>query len=455
MPTVTEILINNQIVKPVAENLAYSSVVSKAKRKNISGIGGDLDTKILTGMREAGLASQVEILPPETREFLVNNLTKELKEFKTDIYTQLGTAEITINNDFSVLVKERKASTALTTEQVEKKSLSMLPHDVAVIIHEFAGTKKDTRFTPLMKAARLFLYSGIDFLTGLGKTTKINPESTRDTKLIAGSYHLKKAIADKGGKTPFVESDPITELDLSRVARALTDEMLIKIVSSNPGLKSINLSGCWNLTDAGIMAVANGCPGLERLNVRSCWNLTDAAIKAVAKKCKDLKQLDVSCCKNFTDAAIKAIAEHCSDLQQLNALRCPNLTDAAIIAVANGCKDLQLLGVSECDKLTDDAMRAVAKNCPGLQYLDVSGCGYLTNAAMRVVAEKCRGLQHIDVMECWKLTDAAMHQICNSHPNQNLKIIVSCSIIKRTIPAAIATSFAERYAGEDTKYRRR
>ena len=78
--------------------------------------------------------------------------------------------------------------------------------------------------------------------------------------------------------------------------------MLLEIVEGLPKLRECDLSSSSSLTDEGVIGLAMSCPGLEIVSLSNCLSITDAAIASLVQ-CRALKKLHLSNNELLTDAA--------------------------------------------------------------------------------------------------------------------------------------------------------
>ena len=177
-----------------------------------------------------------------------------------------------------------------------------------------------------------------------------------------------------------------------RANEFVTDAAICALAAGCPGLKSVDLSTCYELTDVSISALADGCPGLTIVDLSGCKQLSDASISALAAGCPELTSLDLSYCYELSDASISALVARCPELTNVNLSYCYDLTDASISALAAGCPGLTSVSLSNWYHLTDAAISALAARCPGLTSVNLSGCNKLTTASISALKAGCPGL---------------------------------------------------------------
>jgi len=195
----------------------------------------------------------------------------------------------------------------------------------------------------------------------------------------------------------------------------ITDEGLIRLVSSCPSLEALAIEGCTTLTDAAFTAIAQHSSRLKVLKAAYQQLLTDAGLGCLGR-CKSLEMLDMSYSPRTTIAGIAALLAGATKLSNLQArglcatppvppasvfsssgtlLLCPAMrtiniawsrdldVDTVAVAFAKSCPSLESVNVSRCPKLTDEAVRQLAGRCPNIRQLNLTGCPLVQPATIR------------------------------------------------------------------------
>lgn len=178
---------------------------------------------------------------------------------------------------------------------------------------------------------------------------------------------------------------PFQELVLSGFAAVLTDAMLAPILrGAGESLRSIDISGCWQVTQDSMMTLAERCTQLRALRMRSLNRPADAAapgLKALRKsilsigilKLPQLRLLDTGGSLSLTTILIDA----------------PRLVTLAI----DGCirlervqthsRELTTLDATGCELLGEKALDAITLAWPRMKTVRFDGCGMLKHGAYR------------------------------------------------------------------------
>nr|XP_054956291.1 F-box/LRR-repeat protein 20 isoform X4 [Pan paniscus] len=211
--------------------------------------------------------------------------------------------------------------------------------------------------------------------------------------------------------------------------RDLSTEAVATLCFQQPGLTSLDLSGCSELTDGALLAVSRG---LRRLSLGKLQRLTDAGCTALGGL-QELQSLDMAeCCLVRGRELAQALGcmhgapsqlaslslAHCSSLKvlqfpqlrQLSLSLLPELTDNGLVAVARGCPSLEHLALSHCSRLSDKGWAQAASSWPRLQHLNLSSCSQLIEQTLDAIGQACRQLRVLDVATCPGINMAAVRR---------------------------------------------
>ncbi|CAJ0749648.1 12497_t:CDS:2 [Entrophospora sp. SA101] len=98
----------------------------------------------------------------------------------------------------------------------------------------------------------------------------------------------------------------------------ISDETLIKITSSYPNLKHLNLWDNQMISDKGLCEIAQTCNKLEYLNISYCRSITDKSLMTIAESCRNLQEFYFSEAYWITDRSISQIINLCPNLRSLD-----------------------------------------------------------------------------------------------------------------------------------------
>jgi hypothetical protein len=246
-------------------------------------------------------------------------------------------------------------------------------------------------------------------------------------------------------------------------------------LSMASGLRSIGLSGCYQIDDHAIEAIAMSCPNLMAITLVDCDRLSSSSIESLVARCASLVHVSVSRLSNVS-AAFDAIALRCKHLKSLkwcsndhaidsnscsrlagssgSTLECfaANNTQLTDTCVANllkhGCTRLKRVDVSHCvaltdvsitnlarycsgaltclnlssNRLSDQCLVTLANHCPNLTALDISCCSNIRAQGIKAIAKQCRSLADLNLSGCMPKR-GALETVCSSCPRlQSIKV---------------------------------
>ncbi|XP_019511694.1 PREDICTED: leucine-rich repeat-containing protein 29 isoform X2 [Hipposideros armiger] len=155
--------------------------------------------------------------------------------------------------------------------------------------------------------------------------------------------------------------------------RDLSTDAVTALCHQQPGLTSLDLSGCSELSDRALLAVSRGLRHLQHLSLRKLQRLTDAGCTALGGLW-ELQSLDMAeCCLVSGRELARALGSvHGAPppLASLSLAYCSSLKDASVLSL------IPLLG-------------------PSLRVLDLSSCVALTNRTLQAI---CIYLTHLSVL---------------------------------------------------------
>nr|XP_054309875.1 F-box/LRR-repeat protein 2-like isoform X6 [Pongo pygmaeus] len=236
--------------------------------------------------------------------------------------------------------------------------------------------------------------------------------------------------------------------------RDLSTEAVATLCFQQPGLTSLDLSGCSELTDGALLAVSRGLRHLRRLSLGKLQWLTDAGCTALGGL-QELQSLDMAeCCLvrgRELAQALSSVHGAPSQLASLSLAHCSSLKSRPELEhQASGTKDpcpepqgpsllmlraLQELDLTACSKLTDASLAKVLQ-FPQLRQLSLSLLPELTDNGLVVVARGCPSLEHLALSHCSRLSDKGWAQAASSWPRLQHLNLSSCSqLTEQTLDA--------------------
>ncbi|KAI4534317.1 hypothetical protein MG293_015177 [Ovis ammon polii] len=160
--------------------------------------------------------------------------------------------------------------------------------------------------------------------------------------------------------------------------RDLSTEAVAALCHQQPGLTSLDLSGCSELADGAVLAVSRGLRHLRRLSLRKLQRLTDAGCSALGGL-QELQSLDMAeCCLVRGQELAQSLGSVCgapSSLASLSLAYCSSLKDASVLSLipALGPR-LRVLDLSSCVALTNQTLQAICTYLTHLSVLRLAWC---------------------------------------------------------------------------------
>ncbi|XP_054390898.1 F-box/LRR-repeat protein 20 isoform X2 [Pongo abelii] len=228
--------------------------------------------------------------------------------------------------------------------------------------------------------------------------------------------------------------------------RDLSTEAVATLCFQQPGLTSLDLSGCSELTDGALLAVSRGLRHLRRLSLGKLQRLTDAGCTALGGL-QELQSLDMAeCCLvrgRELAQALSSVHGAPSQLASLSLAHCSSLKDASVLSMIPALGlSLRVLDLSSCVALTNRTLQAICTYLTHLSVLRLAWCRELCDWGLLGLGEPVQGnqsrpelehqasgtkdpcpepqgpsllmlraLQELDLTACSKLTDASLAKV--------------------------------------------
>ncbi|XP_045238259.2 uncharacterized protein isoform X3 [Macaca fascicularis] len=228
--------------------------------------------------------------------------------------------------------------------------------------------------------------------------------------------------------------------------RDLSTEAVATLCFQQPGLTSLDLSGCSELTDGALLAVSRGLRHLRRLSLGKLQWLTDAGCTALGGL-QELQSLNMSeCCLvrgRELAQALGSVHGAPSQLASLSLAHCSSLKDASVLSMIPALGlSLRVLDLSSCVALTNRTLQAICTYLTHLSVLRLAWCRELCDWGLLGLEEPLQGtqprpelehqasgtkdpcpepqgpsllmlraLQELDLTACSKLTDASLAKV--------------------------------------------
>ncbi|XP_047649935.1 F-box/LRR-repeat protein 2-like isoform X3 [Phacochoerus africanus] len=214
--------------------------------------------------------------------------------------------------------------------------------------------------------------------------------------------------------------------------RDLSTEAVAALCCQQPGLTSLDLSGCSELADGAILAVSRGLRHLQRLSLRKLQRLTDAGCSALGGL-QELQSLDLAeCCLLRGRALAQALGSVRGappPLASLSLAHCSSLKDASVLSLIPVLgPSLRVLDLSSCVALSNQTMQAICTYLTQLSVLRLAWCKELRDWGLLGLQEPSeetsqgpqpqgpsllmlQALRELDLTACSKLTDASLTKV--------------------------------------------
>lgn len=196
----------------------------------------------------------------------------------------------------------------------------------------------------------------------------------------------------------------LTAIDCSAWCH-ITDDQLALIASvSTMKLKSLSLSGCFQLSDHGLTIVTNQFHDtLCELNI-DCISITDQALRRIGSRCQSLRKVSLSYCILLTSAALK---DFCASLPLLEGLSVEDfhvnqINDTILQEILQTNRAFRSLGLDHCKGITLASFPAILAACPEINSLVTRDYEYYSNATgIRQEHGRCRSNRRLKLKGCY------------------------------------------------------
>uniref|UniRef100_A0A2K6S8H5 F-box/LRR-repeat protein 15-like leucin rich repeat domain-containing protein n=1 Tax=Saimiri boliviensis boliviensis TaxID=39432 RepID=A0A2K6S8H5_SAIBB len=228
--------------------------------------------------------------------------------------------------------------------------------------------------------------------------------------------------------------------------RNLSTEAVASLCLQQPGLTSLDLSGCSELTDGALLAVSRGLRHLRRLSLGKLQRLTDVGCTALGDL-RELQSLDMAeCCLVRGQELARALGSvHGAppQLASLSLAHCSSLKDTSVLSMIPALgPSLRVLDLSSCVALTNRTLQAIFTYLTHLSVLRLAWCKELCDWGLLGLGEPVhrtqphaelehqasgtkdpdpepqgpsllmlQALQELDLTACSKLTDASLAKV--------------------------------------------
>ncbi|KAF7482527.1 Hypothetical predicted protein [Marmota monax] len=272
----------------------------------------------------------------------------------------------------------------------------------------------------------------------------INPQD--DSPFQLSFHNLLRFVKERAGKLRALD---LSGTGLPPEALHSLGQMAI-LCRQQPGLTSLDLSGCSELTDGALLAVSRGLQHLQHLSLGKLQRLTDAGCTALGGL-RELQSLDMAeCCLVSGRELAQALGSVSGAPPPLTSLRlayCSSLKDASVLSLIPALgPSLRVLDLSSCMALSNRTLQAICTYHTHLSVLRLAWCKELRDWGLLGLEESSekpalcpqlcpeleyqasgpedaspkpqsssllilQALQELDLTACSKLTDASLAKL--------------------------------------------
>ncbi len=200
--------------------------------------------------------------------------------------------------------------------------------------------------------------------------------------------------------------------------RFFTSSSLRSLISRNPKLRLLDISGLTAVGEAVLNQLSTTCRNLEMLNINWCKNVTTAPLNDMIRALPKLTDLRLAGCivDDNTFVAVNGLR----NLTRLSLSGCPGLTDEGMKILLQGKSDesssispvltnnLIHLDISRCVGLTGDAIQNLVGTSPNLQKLELAGFINLKDEDLLALLPTIPKITHIDLEDCPGITSTSL-----------------------------------------------
>ncbi|XP_059147536.1 F-box/LRR-repeat protein 15-like [Physella acuta] len=162
----------------------------------------------------------------------------------------------------------------------------------------------------------------------------------------------------------------------------LTSDAMLPIISRNPRLEKVDLTGCTALSGSTVYSIGVNCTHIKHICLKDCiWLSGDNFLSFWSKK-HHIEYLDLSGCWNVDDNLVVQLVQFTPKIKHLLLANLYGLTDRAVGAIAHGCPSLVHLSLRGCWRVTDNSVRLLAQYCSKLKGIQVRECRDITEESL-------------------------------------------------------------------------
>uniref|UniRef100_UPI00398ECF6B F-box/LRR-repeat protein 20 isoform X1 n=1 Tax=Pristiophorus japonicus TaxID=55135 RepID=UPI00398ECF6B len=196
-------------------------------------------------------------------------------------------------------------------------------------------------------------------------------------------------------------------LDFSRTG--ITNEAMRSLVQvAGLRLEGLVLQHCKDFTDDAVCAICAWQPGLATLDLTGCTELTGKSVEAVASSLRCLERLSLGKVRRITDRSLRGLAA-IPTLRALDLSECYQISGGELVkglASPWATVGLASLNLSCCTMVNDSCVFSMARILgESLRELDLTSCIYITDISVHDIANYLRSLTALRLGWCKEITD--------------------------------------------------
>lgn len=181
--------------------------------------------------------------------------------------------------------------------------------------------------------------------------------------------------------------------------------------------ESLGLQGAYHLRRSVLLKVGSSCPNLRTLDLRRCQHVTNQIVRNVLELCTQLEMLRVDGCAKISDSAFisKTVLPGLLSLRELSLGECSQISSGGLTDhIITGAPQLKILGLAFCDcVVTNSVATKLLYDC-NLESLDLSFCSQITDAPFHE-GRNLESLRHVNLTQV-SVTDVAIQLLASQAP---------------------------------------
>jgi F-box and leucine-rich repeat protein GRR1 len=163
------------------------------------------------------------------------------------------------------------------------------------------------------------------------------------------------------------------------------------------------------LTDLAVNAIAKLGKNLHYLHLGHCGHITDNAVIKLVSSCNRIRYIDLGCCVHLTDLSVMKLAQ-LPKLRRIGLVKCSNITDESVYALAHAQRPRH--------RVVGEHGQEIASYYPGssLERVHLSYCTNLTLKSVVVLLNQCHKLTHLSLTGVQAFLRNDLEAFCREAP---------------------------------------